>query len=97
MNTTDILILALMAFAAIIAAGAFAAIAKYLFDCGLSDPKQSAPNIIEFYKTYAVLTRKTNGRIGGMFWVHCISAGLFITIGVIYTIVRFILPRLMGN
>ncbi len=96
MKTTDILILALMAVSAILAAGAFAAIVKYLFDRGLADPKHPAPNIIEFYKTYVSHTRKTTGRIGCVFWIHSICTGLFITIGVVYTIVRFVLPRLMG-
>jgi hypothetical protein len=95
-NTTDIIILALMAVAAMASAGTFAAIAKYLFDRGLADQNQAAPNIIEFYKTYLAHTRKTTGRVGGVFWVHSISVGLFIATGVVYSIVRFILPRLMG-
>ncbi len=97
MNTIDIIILVLMAMAAIVAAGAFAAIAKYLFDHGLADRHQTAPNIVELYKTYMAHTRKTTGRIGGMFWIHGVSAGIFITVGVIYSVVRFILPRLMGS
>jgi len=97
MNTTDIIVLALMAVAAIIAAGAFAAIAKDLFDRGLADQKNPAPNIIEFYKTYIASTRKATGRIGGVFWVHSVFTGLFIAIGVIYSVVRFILPFLMGT
>jgi hypothetical protein len=96
MNTNDILVTALMAVTAIIAAGAFAAIAKYLFDRGLADQKHSAPNIIEFYKSYVAHTRKATGRIGVVFWVHSVCTGLFIAIGVIYTVVRFILPLLMG-
>ena len=96
MNTTDIIILILMAVAAIVSAGTFAAIAKYLFERGLADQNQAAPNLIDFYKTYLAHTRKTTGRIGGVFWIHSISAGLFIAIGVVYSIVRFILPRLMG-
>ena len=92
MNTTDIIILASMAVAAVVAAGAFASIVNYLFERRLADRNNPAPNIVEFYKTYMAHTRKATGRIGTAFWVHCVFAGLFIAIGVIYTIVRLILP-----
>lgn len=85
-----------MAGAAAAAAGTFAAIAKHLFDRGLADRNQATPNIIEFYKTYMAHTRKTTGRIGGVFWIHSICAGLFIAIGVVYSIARFILPHFIG-
>ncbi|BBO88428.1 hypothetical protein [Desulfosarcina ovata] len=94
MNTTDLIVLAAMAVVVAVALGAFVPITKYLFDRGLVDRNQQAPNIIDFYKTYVAHTRKTTGRIGTAFWVHAVSAGLFIVIGVGYTIFRFILPRL---
>jgi hypothetical protein len=84
-----------MAGAAAIAAGAFASVVKYLFDRGLADRNHPAPNILDFYKTYMAHTRKTTGRIGMAFWIHSVSAGAFITIGVVYTIIRFVLPRVM--
>lgn len=97
MNTNDIIILFVMAAAAMAAAGSFAAIAKYMFDRGLADQKQPTLNIIEFYKTYLAHTRKATGRIGGVFWIHSISAGIFIATGVGYSIARFLLPHLMGR
>lgn len=79
----------------VIAAGSFSIIAKYLFDRGLAVRDARAPNILVFYKTYMTHTKKKTGRIGGAFWVHSVSAGLFIATGVVYTIARFVLPRLL--
>ncbi|MBC2712952.1 MAG: hypothetical protein HGJ94_18750 [Desulfosarcina sp.] len=93
MNTTDYIIIGFMGIAAVVAAGAFSAIAKYLFDRGLVDRNASPPNIMNFYKTYIAHTRKKTGRIGGAFWIHSMSAGIFISTGVVYTIVRLVLPR----
>lgn len=95
MNTTDIIILTLMAGTAVVAVVAFASIAKYLFDRDLANRSNPAPNLVDFYKTYVAHTRRTTGRIGMAFWIHCVFAGLFITIGVIYTIIRLILPRFL--
>ena len=50
--------------------------------------------LIDLYKTYIVHTKQKTGRIGIAFWVHSISAGIFIATGVIYTIGRLILPRI---
>jgi hypothetical protein len=83
-----------MGVAAMIAAGSFSIIARYLFDRGLANRKTLAPNIIDLYRTYIAHTRKKTGRIGLAFWVHSVSAGMFISIGVFYTIGRFILPRM---
>jgi hypothetical protein len=97
MNTMDIVILAGLALAAVIAAAAFAAIVRYLYDRGLADPRAAAPpDILAMYKTFAAHTRKATGRVGPALWVHGISAGLFIAIGVGYSIVRFVLPMVMG-
>ena len=82
-----------MGVAAIIAAGSFSIIARYLFDHGLADRNALAPNIMDLYRAYMAHTKKKNGRIGGVFWVHSVSAGIFIATGVLYTIGRFILPR----
>jgi hypothetical protein len=79
--------------AAVIAAGSFTIIARYLFDRGLADRSALAPNIIDFYKIYIAHTKHKTGRIGGAFWVHSASTGVFIATGVIYTIGRLILPR----
>jgi formate/nitrite transporter FocA (FNT family) len=91
----DIIILATMAGACVVAGGAFAAIVKYLFDRELADRHATTPNIVDFYKSYIAHTRKTTGQIGRAFWVHSIAAGVFITTGVVYTILRFILPRIL--
>lgn len=95
LGTADFTALVSMGLAAIIAAGSFSIIARYLFDCGLADPNAPAPEVLAFYKAYIAHTKKKTGRIGGAFWVHCISAGIFITTGVVYTIVRFVLPRFL--
>jgi hypothetical protein len=95
MNTTDVIILVWMAGLAVFAIVTFAFIAKYLFDRGLADRNHPAPNILDFYKTYMAHTRKRTGRIGMTFWIHSLSAGAFITTGVAYTIIRFVLPRVM--
>jgi len=82
-----------MGVAAVIAAGSFSIIAQYLFKRGLADRNALAPNIMALYKTYIAHTKKKTGKIGGAFWVHSVSAGIFISTGVAYTIGRFILPR----
>lgn len=89
----DYTILGIMGIAAVIAAGSFSIIARYLFDRGLADRDTLAPNIMAVYKTYIAHTQKTAGRIGVPFWIHSVSAGIFISTGVAYTIGRFILPR----
>jgi len=89
----DYTILVIMGVAAVIAAGSFSIIARYLFDHGLADRNALAPNIMALYKTYVAHTQKTAGRIGVPFWVHSVSVGIFISTGVAYTIGRFILPR----
>jgi hypothetical protein len=93
MQSSDYTILIVMGLAAAIAAGSFSAIARYLFDHGLADRNAKAPNMLVWYKTYMAQTRKQTGRIGTPFWIHSGSAGIFILTGVMYTIVRFILPR----
>ena len=82
-----------MGVAVVIAAGSFSIIAKYLFDRGLANRNTLVPNIMDLYKTYIADTKKKTGRIGGAFWVHSVSAVIFISTGVVYTIGRFILPR----
>lgn len=92
MIAADYTILIVLGVTAVIAAGSFSIIARYLFDHGLADRTALAPNILDLYKTYLAHTKKKTGRIGIVFWVHSISAGIFIATGVIYTIGRFILP-----
>jgi hypothetical protein len=84
-----------MGIAAVTAAGSFSIIARYLFDRGLADQNAPAPNIMGLYRTYMAHTKKETGRIGGAFWVHSVSAGIFILTGVVYTAGRFILPRIL--
>jgi len=91
---SDYMILTVMGVAVVIAAGSFSIIARYLFDRGLADRNTLKPNILDLYKTYIAHTRKKTGRIGVAFWVHSVSAGIFISTGVFYTIGRFILPRI---
>jgi hypothetical protein len=89
----DYAILMVMGVAAAIAAGSFSVIAGYLFDRGLADRNATVPDILGLYKTYMRHTKAKTGRIGGAFWVHSASASIFIFTGVVYTIVRFVLPR----
>ncbi|MFO7712933.1 hypothetical protein [Desulfosarcina sp.] len=94
MIAADFTILIVMAIAAVIAAGSFAIIARYLFDRGLADPNALAPNIMVLYRTYLAHTKKETGRIGRVFWFHSISAGIFISTGVVYALGRWILPHI---
>lgn len=93
MTAFDYTIIALMGLAALTAAGSFSAIAKYLFDRGLAERNDRETDLRKYYRSYLAATRKENGRAGSAFWVHCVSAGIFICTGVGYTIVRLILPR----
>ena len=95
LHSSDYTILIVMGLAAAVAAGSFSVIARYLFDRGLADRNAKMPDIRVFYKTYMSQTRKQTGRIGNAFWLHSGSAGIFILTGVVYTIVRFILPRFL--
>ena len=94
MIAADYAILMVMGVAAAIAAGSFSVIAGYLFERGLADRNAPVPNILGLYKTYMRHTKAKTGRIGGAFWIHSGSMGIFISTGVVYTIVRFVLPRL---
>lgn len=93
MIASDYTVLMVMGLSAVSAAVAFSIIARYLFDRGLADRNTQTPDIRFFYKAYMAHTKKKTGRIGAAFWVHSISAGIFISTGVAYTIFRFILPR----
>lgn len=94
LTALDILICVLMALSAVIAAVSFSIIARYLFARNLADRNQQVPDIRVLYTAYIAHTRRETGRIGGAFWIHSVAAGLFISMGVGYTIFRFILPRL---
>lgn len=95
MCVLDYIVMGLMGVAAVISVSSFSILAKYLFDRGLADRNVPAPNIITLYKTYMTHTKNKTGRIGRAFWVHSVSAGIFIFTGAIYTIFRFILPRFL--
>ncbi len=84
-----------MTMAALVAAGSFAAIMRYLFDRGLADRSDRSADIRVYYQTYLSTTKRETGRIGTALWIHCISAGVFVCAGVGYSIFRFILPRLL--
>jgi hypothetical protein len=94
MSQTDITILVLMVIAAVVSAGSFSAIVRYLFEHGLADPNDRKPNILAFYKQFIAHTKKQMGRIGNAFWVHIVFAAVFILVGVGYTIYRWVLPLL---
>lgn len=94
LTTLDTVICVSMAVAAVIAAASFSIIVRYLFARDLADRNQQVLDIRSLYTAYIAQTRRETGRIGGALWVHSVAAGLFISIGVGYTIYRFILPRL---
>ena len=93
MSQTDIAVIALMVIAAVVSAGSFSSIVRCLFDHGLADPNDRKPDIRAYYRQYIAHTKKQIGRTGNAFWVHAVSAGVFVLAGVAYTIFRFILPR----
>ena len=95
MTALDYTIVVLAALAALVAAGSFAAIMRYLFDRGLADRNKRSADIRQYYQTYLSTTKRETGRIGTALWIHGISTGVFICAGVGYTIFRFILPRLI--
>jgi hypothetical protein len=95
LTTLDTVICVSMAMAAVISAASFSIIVRYLFARDLADRNQQVPDIRALYTAYIAQTRRETGRIGGALWVHSVAAGLFISIGVGYTIYRFILPRLL--
>jgi hypothetical protein len=95
LNAIDIIVLAVMAAAAVLAASTFAWIGRYLFDHGLADPNDRSPDIRRLYRAYIRHTRHTTGRVGIALWVHGAAAGLFIATGVAYTLLRWIVPSLL--
>jgi hypothetical protein len=95
MIAADYAIIIVMGVAAVIAAGSFSVIANYLFDRGLADRNHASADIRRFYKIYITQTKQASGRIGSAFWVHGVSVAIFILTGVIYTVVRMIVPRFL--
>ena len=93
MTAADTIIVILMGLAALVAAVSFSIVVRYLFERGLADRNMQAPDLREIYRTYMNQTRKENGRVGPVLWIHGGSAAIFIFTGVAYTIFRFILPR----
>jgi hypothetical protein len=84
--------MAIMAVWGGVATVSFSRIAGYLFSHGLADPRALHPDIRSVYQTYITHRRKVDGRIGVVFWIHSVSAGLFICTGVVYTVIRFVIP-----
>ena len=94
MTTLDYTILITMGVLAVLAVGSFSIIARYLFDRGVVDRDRPTPDVRHFYKKYIEHTRADSGRIGIAFWIHSVSAAIFILTGVIYTLFRFAFPLL---
>ncbi len=90
MNQLDYIAAALLGALALLAAGSFAVIANYLFDHGLADRRQPPANIFDLYKRYRDHTREQTGRVNPWLWMHLTAVGAFITIGMIYALLRFI-------
>jgi hypothetical protein len=87
--------MAIMCALAVLAAITFSRITGTLFAHGLADPHVADPNIKRLYMAYIRHRRQTDGRIGALFWIHGVSAGLFIVTGVVYSVFRFIIPRIL--
>ena len=94
MTSADSIVVALMGLTASITAASLSIFAGYSFDRGLADRSKRSADLRQFYRIYIAHTRQQAGRIGKAFWIHVISAGCFIIIGVSYTLLRFILPLL---
>lgn len=78
-----------MAIAAATAALSFGVIANTLFDHRLADRNDPFPNLLDFYRRYRHHTRQKAGRVHPLLWIHLGAVGLFVLIGVAYTLARF--------
>jgi len=79
-----------MVAAALVSALSFGMIANYLFDHRLADRNDPLPNVLDLYRKYKRHTREATGQVNPLFWVHVTAVGIFITLGVAYTLARFI-------
>ena len=90
MITLDYVAIAGLVMAAIASAVTFGMIATYLFDHNLADRNAPPGNLLVFYRKYKDHTREIAGRVNSLLWVPAAAAGTVITIGVAYTLGRFI-------
>ena len=90
MITMDYVAIAGLVMAAIASAVTFGKIATYLFDHNLAYRNAPPGNLLVLYRKYKDHTRETTGQVNSLRWVHAAAAGTFITIGVAYTLARFI-------
>lgn len=89
MQTMDYAALIGMAIAALAAAVSFGLIANTLFENRLADRRDPFPNLLSLYRQYRRHTRSRSGRVNPLLWLHLGAAGVFILIGVAYTLARF--------
>ena len=87
MSIVDYLFIGVMAVLAIGAAFSFAAIERYLLQHGLMKRGDPLSSVIDIYKKYAHHTKEHSGHIGRWFGIHVAFAGVFILLGVVYTVV----------
>ena len=90
MTTMDYVAIAGLVMAAIASAVTFGMIVTYLFDHNLADRNAPPGNLLVLYRKNKDHTRETAGQVNPHFWVPAAAAGTFITIGVAYTLARFI-------
>jgi hypothetical protein len=89
MQTMDYVAIFGMAVAALAAAVSFGMIAKTLFEHRLADRNDPFPNLMSLYRKYQRHTRETTGRVNPLFWFHLGAVGVFVLVGVAYTLARF--------
>ena len=87
MDIVDYVFIGILGVLAIGAAYSFAAIEKYLLEHGLMKRGDPLSSVIDIYKKYARHTKENTGRIGRWFGIHVGFAGVFILLGVVYTVV----------
>jgi len=90
MTTMDYAAIVGMVLAAIASVVSFALIANYLFDHGLADRNAPSMNLLELYRKFKRHTRERTGQVNPLFWIHAAAAGTFISVGVVYTLARFV-------
>jgi hypothetical protein len=89
MMTMDYAAIAGMGLTAVVSAVSFGMIANYLFENGLADRNDPFPNLLDLYRKYKRHTKAQTGQVNPLLWIHTVAAGTFISIGVIYTLARF--------
>jgi hypothetical protein len=89
MQTMDYAAILGMAAAALAAVVSFGMIAHYLFEHRLADRHDPFPNLLALYRQYRRHTREKAGRVDPLLWVHLGAVGVFVLMGVVYTLTRF--------